>query len=293
MNKEKTYPSQDIIFERKSIRRYQHVRLDEKTWQELKSISGKVEVLHDQNILSVEFFNYEPKHSLSRSVGAFGKFMSPPHFFAPFLIGEKHSLIDLGFRNQQIVLELWKRKIGSCYIGCAHRARQVKELLTIPEDAFITTLVVFGLPDHNQSERLFRKISQAFVKSSERLPVSEVFLNGSESQYEKLDEKMRRIIDAGRYAPSAMNAQPWRFMIEDGLFIILTKGNQPGKLYDHKNAYPLHDVGVCMANMTVMAKNIGLPLKWQWIKNPSNHLMDDKKLIPVSTIKLSEYGSSS
>ena len=153
MNREKTYSSQGIIFERKSIRRYQHVRLDEKTLRELKSISDKVEVLHEQNILSVEFFDYEPDDSHSRSVGAFGKFMSPPHFFAPYLIGGKHSFIELGFRTQQIILELWKRKIGSCYIGCAHRTRQVKELLNIPEDAFITTLVVFGLPDHNQSER--------------------------------------------------------------------------------------------------------------------------------------------
>jgi nitroreductase len=95
-------------------------------------------------------------------------------------------------------------------------------------------------------------------------------------------EKIESILEAARWAPSAMNEQPWRFLIGvrethpaayDRLFQILLPGNQlwagqapvlmlsVAKMRNSKdqpNPHAFHDVGQAVAHLTVQAMALGL-----------------------------------
>lgn len=288
MNHNNQQESSSFVFERKSIRHYLPSKLDKKIIQGLQFLKNRVEVLEKENTLQINFHDYSHTDVASQALGSFGKIISAPHFFVPFMAGKEYTLPDLGYRTQQIILEMWRSGIGSCYIGCAHRQKKVSELLKLPSDATVIACVVFGIADKNQTEKFYRKISQVFVRSNSRLDVKDVFLNGSGVYFNDLDETIKKIINAGRFAPSAVNAQPWRFLIKDDYFYIFAKLNQIGKINDQKNAYCLHDTGICMANMSVMAKELGYYLQWKRLNNHDAKLLDGPFLMPISSFSISD-----
>ena len=286
MNHNNQQESSSFVFERKSVRHYLPSKLDAKTIQDLQFLRNRVEVLVKENVLHINFHDYSRTDDTSQALGYFGRIISAPHFFVPFIAGKEYTLPDLGYRTQQIILEMWRLGIGSCYIGCAHREKKVQELCKLPAEATVITCVVFGIADKGQPEKLYRKISQFFVRSNSRLDLKDVFINGSAEYFEDLDEPVKKIINAGRYAPSAVNAQPWRFLIKDGYFFIFAKLNQNGKMYDPKNAYCLHDAGVCMANMSVMAQELGYHLQWEQLGTHDSKLLDQPFLMPIANFSI-------
>ncbi len=93
-------------------------------------------------------------------------------------------------------------------------------------------------------------------------------------------EKITRILDAARLAPSARNNQPWRFIVlknREGIKSLVSKafneGNQvmkeapviiiacahPGDdIIRDGREYYLHDVGMAVENMLLVATDLGL-----------------------------------
>lgn len=96
------------------------------------------------------------------------------------------------------------------------------------------------------------------------------------------EEKLEAILEAARWAPSAMNEQPWRFIYAtkdnpeayEKLLSCLVEANQvwaknaPVLLlsvakthyssFDQKNGHAWHDVGIATANMALQATELGL-----------------------------------
>ena len=63
-------------------------------------------------------------------------------------------------------------------------------------------------------------------------------------------------------APSAVNAQPWRFeVVNDEVRLFATKSRR-GKFYDQNQDYARHDAGICMANMMKAAEGFGYSIIW-------------------------------
>ncbi len=217
--------------------------------------------------------------------------MNPPYFFAPFIIGKKNNLIDLGFRTQQIVLFLWNRGIGSCYIGCAHRQNQVKKLLKFPDGCNIISFVIFGLPDTNQSLRLYQKLALIFTRSKKRFSFEELFLGNPLPKNISKSNIIMKILEAGRLSPSATNAQPWRFEIKDEKFIIYAHQKKVANIFDLEQGYSLHDTGICMSNMSQAAEALGTEIHWNWINsNMDNNSMNEIN-IPAAYFYLDEIRS--
>ncbi|MCB0164606.1 MAG: nitroreductase family protein [Anaerolineae bacterium] len=95
-------------------------------------------------------------------------------------------------------------------------------------------------------------------------------------------EKLLAVLEAARWAPSAMNEQPWRFIVAtkenpaefEQALNCLNEGNQrwakaaPVLVFtlikktftrnDRPNRVALHDLGLAVANLTIQATELGL-----------------------------------
>lgn len=256
-------PTYESILSRSSIRRYALEKPDDAIISEYKNSLKNVSGLNPDIAFFCPIFPYSKDDLKSKSLGAFGRIFSAPYFLAPHIISGQESLLDLGFRTEKIVLDLWSNGLGSCYIGCVHHQKRVIELLGLDPKAKIISMIAFGIPAVDQFKYLYQKISQAFTRSAERLPLSALFLDDS---YLKLSEKeflVSKIIEAGRVSPSATNSQPWRFRIKDDFLEINIKRRNVGKVYDINQEYLVHDSGICMANMTAAALSLGKEIKWE------------------------------
>jgi len=272
----------DQILGRFSVRRYLPDKLDRQRINDFKSLSSSGGVLQLKNVFSCDIFEYDPKSKSSGALGAFGRIFNAPYFLAPYILGETNPLVDLGYRTQQIVLVLWRGGIGTCYIGCVHHQKRVEELLALPADARIASLVARGIPAPDQAKYVYQRISQAFARSKKRLGLNELFIDGSIEKYNQLSEDQKKVIEAGRQAPSATNAQPWRFKIDGDFFVILVNRKTFSKVYDLNQEYVLHDAGICMANISMAGHSLGKKIDWEL-------LTDTNKLYSEQQISLARF----
>jgi len=266
----------DQILSRFSVRRYLPDKLGQQRITEIRSLSSSRMVLYLKTVFSCDIFEYDLKSKTSGALGAFGRIFNAPYFLAPYTVGDTNSLIDLGYRTQQIVLRLWRWGIGTCYIGCVHHQKRVKELLALPSDARIASLVAFGISAQDQSKYVYQRISQAFARSKKRLEYNELFLDNSIEKYYQLSEDHKKIIEAGRQAPSATNAQPWRFKIEGDYFVISANRKSVSKVYDPNQEYVLHDAGICMANISLAGESFGKKIDWELLTDMNEPLSEQR-----------------
>ncbi len=280
------------IFERKSIRHYQPQLIEDELLLKFQEYSQNVLKLDESNKFFLDTYTYSAHNKYSKALGNFGWIMSPPHFFVPYIVGNFFALTDLGFRVQQMVLEMWRQRVGSCYIGCVHRQQKVKKILGLPQEACLSAFVVFGKPDINSPERLYRKISQIFTRSHRRISLRDLFLDSSWRDLGDPKNFVYQVVEAGRFAPSAVNAQPWKFRIENGDMAVFAKINQVKKLYDLYQDYPLHDVGLCMANMSMAAGGMGYELKWRLAHKPVEEKINGQRVIRIAAFSMKGLGGN-
>jgi nitroreductase len=93
-------------------------------------------------------------------------------------------------------------------------------------------------------------------------------------------EQIRSILEAGRWAPSGKNLQPWRFVVvgDSGLKEKLSRLTRYGPVVaqagaviavflDHDSSYDrlkdLQAIGACIQNMLLAAHSLGLGACWQ------------------------------
>lgn len=253
----------DQIIDRFSVRRYQQTGFDVSRLMEIENFACHPESLRENDSFSCGVYKFDASSKTSGALGIFGRIFAAPYFIAPFIIGETDALLDLGFRTQQVVLDLWQEGIGSCYIGCVHQQKRVIDLLDLPKSARVISMVAFGIPAKDQSKYLYQKVSQVFARSKWRLDYKDLLLEGSLQYYADLSEIIKKIVEAGRQSPSATNAQPWRFRISQEYFEIFIKRKSVGSLFDLDQEYTLHDAGICMANISRAAKALGKMINWE------------------------------
>lgn len=270
----------ETILSRFSVRRFDTESSDNAKLSDTNTILDNIDGLNLNNEFECLVFKYDQNDKTARVLGVFGRIFSAPYFLAPFITGDLFSIVDLGFRAQMAILRLWALGIGSCYIGCVHNQKRVIDLLGLPKNARIISMVVFGIPSKDQNKYLYQRISQVFTRSKSRLDTSGLFLDGPSNTTSNKDDILKRIIEAGRFAPSATNSQPWRFKIDGNYFGIYAKRKTLAKIYDLDQEYALHDVGICMANMSAAANSLGTKIKWEKIFDGNKTKYDG--LIPVA-----------
>ena len=143
---------------------------------------------------------------------------------------------------EQLVLYLHTKGIGSCYQGGARvKHEDEKELEPV-------MIMAFGYPAE-PLERSYEDFRRIELKKL-------VTIRGA------FGKVQRKLLEAARLAPSAMNRQPWRFVSsEDRIHLFVKK---PGKLgYQTQQDFNLFDAGVALSHMLVTAEEQWFDLEYQ------------------------------
>ena len=143
---------------------------------------------------------------------------------------------------EQLALYLHTKGSGSCYQGGARvKHDEEKELEPV-------MIMAFGYP----AEPLERD-REAFKRME---------LNRFVKVHGNFGKVQRKLLEAARVAPSAMNLQPWRFVVTDGKIHMFVK--KPGKIgYQMQQDFNLFDAGIALAHMLVTAEEQWVDLEYQ------------------------------
>lgn len=216
----------DVIFKRKSIRKYTKEPINEKTLEDISTYMHSVGPLYKNIQVEMKIVTQEEVKSLLP--------IKAPYYILVSSENKEGYLTNVGFLIQQVDLYLSNNGIGSCWVGMA---QPKKEIVKKSELEFVIALS-FGYPE----QILHRENISEFKRKN----IEEI-----------RDVKERdRLIEAARLAPSATNSQPWYFKIENNkIHSYCIKPNfLKAILYKKMNQV---DMGIAINHLWIAAKHYG------------------------------------
>jgi nitroreductase len=277
------------ILSRRSVRRYDRQPLDAGSLAQVQGIISSTEPLIARNQFTVLLRHAPPGTDLVKELGGYGRILNPPHYLVPYVLGEGHQLEEAGYGAEQIAVRLMALGIGSCFVGALRREPEVRSLYQLPSDARIGAFLTLGRPSASVGGRAVNRLFRVAAGASRRLPANEIFFDGSFDNPSSPAASIAPVVEAARRAPSAANAQPWRFLwVDRQLHVFATRTNiRYGT--GPQQEYRFHDVGAAMANISMMLKALDMRGSWtmdvERAPDPASH---PSNLEPIATLALKE-----
>ncbi len=259
-------PSQEELYQailaRRSVRRYDREPLHETTLAQVWEIVSGVKPLIPGNRFEALMRNVESGESLAEALGGYGRILTPPHYLVPYLAGERHLLTDLGYRVEQIAVRLVTLGLDSCYIGSLGRESKVRARFLLSDKARIGAFLVFGRPSAAPGSRAVNRLMRTVAGAAKKMPMNRIFFQETFAVPATPSLELAPLLEAARNAPSADNAQPWRFLWQSGRLHLFVTRNNWRYFGGPRREYCLYDGGICMANVALAMEASGLEGHW-------------------------------
>lgn len=183
---------------RHSVRKYQNREVPESLQNQILGFVEKTSRLTEGIGVEALILN-----NRDRKAPVIGMKPDAPYFLLLYSAEEKGCERNAGYILEQIALYMTVKGLGSCIIGAARPAEGKRN------NRKFMAMLSFGYPDGP----LRREPALA-----KRLPLSKLCVFREEP-----GEQMKIILKAARLSPSAMNTQPWRFVVYSGRLYVFAK----------------------------------------------------------------------
>ena len=210
----------DLILQRKSVRTFSDKKLsDEQIWQ-IKSFIYNAD--NRKGIFgSVRFELVENKNNTV--FGAYGDITGASYYIAAVTQNNKNALLDAGYAFERTILFAESMGLGTCWLAATSFDRNEAELrVELQEGEIIAAISPIGEKAAKKSEA--EMLERLKLKSDSRLEFDTLFVD-AQTGGKVTDRRTREILQMLRIAPSALNNQPWRVVMDDGVahFYVIRK----------------------------------------------------------------------
>lgn len=253
----------DAILNRHSVRRYRNVPLNKQILNKIDDIITHITPLIPQNRFAVMRRDVITGEDLIAAMGGYGRILSPPHFLTSYIVGDQYPLVDLGYRMEQIAIQMVQLGISMCFIGSLGRETDVRIRFRLLQNARTAAFLIFGYPAKTVTGRTINAVLRRRQHSNTTLATDRLFYDTSFERPQAPPEHVAKLVNAGRLAPSANNAQPWRFLWHKQHLYVFVREDNPryGNKTAHQN-FRFFDAGTCMGNITMAMKSLDIGGYW-------------------------------
>jgi len=161
-----------------------------------------------------------------------------------------HADVAFGYSFEKLVLYAWSLGIGTTWIGGTMKRELFEQAAGLTEGEMMPCVSPLGYPAKKRSirETMMRK----GVRADSRLPAEKLFFDGA---WDAALPSEKRTADAGliemvRWAPSAVNKQPWRVIVTDGGYHFYEKRDK-GYVGEKTGDLQKIDVGIALCHFVM------------------------------------------
>jgi len=256
----------EAIRRRISVRHYKSQPVAEEV---LKSVvkSGENSVALDDGI-RVRFHLIEDGRLVAERMtyltGARFLFGSSPHFIVATSEEKPLFMLNMGFRMEQMMLFATGQSLGTCWIGGLFSEERIGDFLGLERNERVIVLTPLGYPDTSFYGRMTHDLIELGAANfGRRKPLEQIVFGSHWGLPPKTEDgELLEALECARLAPSWVNAQPWRFLV-NGMEIIAVAdaSGRYNSVRGGKHYYRL-DVGIAVAHFFLAAKEMGWNGKW-------------------------------
>lgn len=250
-----------MIFKRRSIRKFKKEEVPGQLLKDILYFGENIPRLHGDIQIKLGISENMEEHL---PVKGLWKVEAP--YYLVFYSEEKEGyLANAGYVLEHVLLYMTGKGLGTCYLGNTK----------VPEPGLTglkqVIVVAFGYP----KTLLYRDPATA-----KRLPLKELCVFKEEA-----GESLKNILKAVRLAPSAMNTQPWRFIVyRDKIYVFSCREFLPSSSFVSMREICM---GIMLAHLTIAAEEM-----WMNVKLEAEEAMEKKSYKSgayVTTAFLKEY----
>jgi nitroreductase len=226
----------DVVMGRKSVRTYDGKGLSAEDRAKLEEYAAGIS---NPFGIDVDFvFMDAEEHKLSSPVLAGEKL-----YLAGIVDKVPYSDVAFGYALEDLVLYAWSMGIGTVWIGGTMKRDHFEKEAGLTEGRRMPCITPLGYPAAKRSikETLMRK----GVKADERKPLGELFFDGDFETPLAESGAVRKAMEVVRWAPSAVNKQPWRIVRKDGRYHFYEKHDK-GYISDEVGDMQKIDIGIAL-----------------------------------------------
>lgn len=255
---------------RKSTRDFKEKAVSKSSLNEIKEYFNVCKKLLPD--IDVEITILDPKTSpnMTGCAGYEDFLIEAPHYI--LLTSEKadNYLLNAGFIGEDIVLKLTDMGISTCWITISDEDK-LKERLRISDDKVPVALIAFGYENAITTVKRLDIVNQSNVTLKKRsnyeapkLYIDDAIYSedmGIKSDHSTLNhyQDLYQALVAACCAPSFLNRQPYRFVIKDGIFMLVSL--EDDKTDENDRGLNL---GIVMLNFYgVLSERSGAYGKWE------------------------------
>jgi nitroreductase len=192
-------------------------------------------------------------------IGSYGKVKNAPHYVA-FIGDTKSPTVEeaLGYMGEGIILGATALGLNTCWVAGFFHPERVMEHIDVSENEVVMAVTPIGYAEQEYDR--IESLRSGHGKPHRRHALEKLVIEGSHAP----KEWMRTGLEAARLAPSAVNRQPWRFLIGENTVLI----EHPRTRNFFRIPYRL-DCGIAMLHFELGALVAGVSGNWTLLQSPS------------------------
>lgn len=260
----------ELIRGRKSVRTFDGRGLSEADRAELERFAAGIAAPFDATVRFV--FLDADQYGLSSPVIAGEKL-----YVAGIVSKAPLAEAAYGYAFEELVLHAWSMGIGTTWIGGTMKRELFEKAAGLAEGELMPCVSPLGYPAAKRSlkETLMRK----GVGADSRMPAENLFFDGTfDTPLAGAGrEAIADLIEMVRFAPSAVNKQPWRILCRDGLYHFYEKKDK-GYIGPATGDLQKIDVGIALCHFVKGAAERGADVK-VCVQDPGVALPDNMEYI--------------
>ncbi|NSW53683.1 MAG: hypothetical protein HPY85_14375 [Anaerolineae bacterium] len=278
----------NAILNRHSVRQYRQEELSPTTISAIEALPERLHPILPGQAIQFHFLSHLSTVQMLVAQGPYGQFISSHHLVLPYTVQPGIPLVEIGFQTEQFCVHLHAMGLGSCYLGTAGRERGVIRQFDLPEESEMGAAIIYGQPRKEETRNLANYFRKPGYRTR-RKPLEDLFFINRFGRRSELPKSMEPIFIAAQRAPSAVNCQPWRFVMTDSFLYLYVQPTVYPIVLSPKSrlTYALHDAGIVMANISMAYQAQEEFRNWMpWSSNPEGYPETPIDMVPVAKIKL-------
>jgi nitroreductase len=206
------------IKQRTSIRGYADEPVSGEQLSDLTAWAESVDhVVPDRARVALVREKARAQHILTSIVGSYGLIQNAPHLLVGILSEESDlGRIDLGYTLEQVVLKATDVGLGTCWSTGTYDPKRAGDTLGLGGTEIAAAVCALGYFAQKGWRQFHSRAFHQITGGHRRKPLEKIVFSrhwGEPWSPETSDPTLVSVLEHARLAPSAVNRQPWRFIV--------------------------------------------------------------------------------